>query len=206
MKKVNSTLVISFMGVDGSGKSTLINELKKKLSNNYNKIKYLHLRPYFILSDKSTVNCNPHAKKNSKAQLQSFIQILIWLFMYRVFFYINLRKKNNLIIFDRYAHDLLIDKVRYGYNLPKKITKYILNLFPEPNLWVILKAPINVIEIRKKELSKKELLRQMKSYINFAKKKNNSITLDTRKKIKINVSLIVKKLKNIVNQQKTINN
>ena len=206
MKKVSATLVVSFMGVDGSGKSTLIDQLKKKLSNNYNKIKYLHLRPYFILSDKSTVNSNPHAKKKSKAQLQSLIQILIWLFMYRVFFYINLRKKNNLIIFDRYAHDLLIDKVRYGHNLPKKITKYILNLFPEPNLWVILKAPIKVIEIRKKELSKKELIRQMKSYINFAKKKNNSITLDTRKKIKINVSLIVKKLENIVDQQKTINN
>ena len=201
MDRLKSTLIISFMGVDGSGKSTLIYELRKKLSNKFKKIKYLHLRPYFFLYDKRTVNNNPH-EKNSITQLESLIKILYWLFMYRFYFLINSKKKNNLIIFDRYAHDLLIDKVRYRFNLPKKITKYILNLFPEPDLWVILKAPINIIEERKKELSKNELKRQMKKYINFAKKKKNSITLDTRKKMKINIALIVKTFKTIIAKKK----
>ena len=60
-------------------------------------------------------------------------------------------KKNQLIIFDRFAHDLLIDKIRYKFNLSNKLSNRILKLFPEPHLWIVLKAPIKTIEKRKKE-------------------------------------------------------
>ena len=52
----------ALVGHSGSGKSTLIkklNELKQKSSL---KIKNLHLRPYFFLTDTSTVNSNPHVR------------------------------------------------------------------------------------------------------------------------------------------------
>jgi len=186
------------MGVDGSGKSTLIKRLNKKLKRSYKKIKNLHLRPYFFLTDTSTVNINPHAKQ-MRSKFASLIKIFIWLFMYRIFFFINLNKKNQLIIFDRYAHDLLIDKIRYRFFLSKKLTQFILNLFPKPHLWIFLKAPISLIEKRKKELSNKELKRQMKEYINFSKKQKNMIVIDTSKKIEKSILLIVRKIKFTVN-------
>jgi thymidylate kinase len=198
MIKLNTTLVISFMGVDGVGKSTLITSLNKRLKKNSFKIKNLHLRPYFFLTDTRTVIKNPHEEKSLNSKFISLIRILIWLFMYRIFFLANLNKKNQLIIFDRYAHDLLIDKIRYKFNLPKKITKFILDLFPRPHLWIILKAPIKLIEKRKKELPTKELKRQMREYLNFSKKKKNVIILDTNNKIYKNISLIIKKMKAIV--------
>ena len=197
MTYIRPTIVISFMGVDGSGKSTLIYKLSKKLSKKFKKIKYLHLRPYLFLTNKSTVNNNPHNQKPQKSQFESLITIFIWLFMY-IFFFINLKKKNQLIIFDRYAHDLLIDRIRYRFNLSKKLTKYILNLFPEPNLWIVLKAPIKLIEKRKKELPTSELKRQMKEYINFAKTKKNTLIIDTSKNIIKNLLLITKKINSIV--------
>ena len=196
--KFNSTFVISFMGVDGSGKSTLIQRLNKRLKKSSLKIKNLHLRPYFFLTDTRTVNNNPHEKKPLNSKFISLIRILIWLFMYRIFFLVNLKKKNQLIIFDRYVHDLLIDKIRYRFNLSKKITEFILDLFPRPHLWIILKAPIKLIEKRKKELPTKELKRQMKEYLNFSKKKKNMIILDTNNTIDKNISLIIKKMKAIV--------
>ena len=198
MIKLNTTLVISFMGVDGVGKSTLITSLNKRLKKNSFKIKNLHLRPYFFLTDTRTVIKNPHEEKSLNSKFISLIRILIWLFMYRIFFLANLNKKNQLIIFDRYAHDLLIDKIRYKFNLPRKITKFILDLFPRPHLWIILKAPIKLIEKRKKELPTKELKRQMREYLNFSKKKKNVIILDTNNKIYKNISLIIKKMKAIV--------
>ena len=198
MTYLRPTIVISFMGVDGSGKSTLIYKLSKKLSKKFKKIKYLHLRPYLFLTDKSTVNRNPHTHKAPKSQFESLSKIFVWLFMYIFFFFINLRKKNQLIIFDRYAHDLLIDKARYRFNLSKKLTKHILNLFPEPNLWIILKAPIQLIEKRKKELPTSELKRQMKEYINFAKTKKNTLIIDTSKNNIKNLLLITKKINSIV--------
>ena len=186
------------MGVDGSGKSTLANHLNRKLKKKYIKIQNLHLRPYFFLTDTSTVNTNPHSIKKKKLKIISFFTILFWLFMYRIFFFLNLKKRNQLIIFDRYAHDLLIDKVRYRFNLSKKITKFILKLFPKPNLWIFLNPPIKIIEKRKKELPTHELIRQSNEYKKLLKTESNVITLNTKQKSTKNISLIVRKMKSIV--------
>ena len=133
MSSYNKSLVISFMGVDGSGKSTLIDLITKKFKNKYKNIRYIHLRPYLFLTDKSITNANPHYNK-PRSQFISLLQILTWLLIYQIFFFVRLKKKNQLIIFDRYAHDLLIDKIRYRFSLSNKLTRYILSLFPEPHL------------------------------------------------------------------------
>ena len=197
MNHINSTIIIAFMGVDGSGKSTLIDKLSKKVFKKYNKIKYLHLRPYLFLTDKRTTIINPHIQKKPNSKFLSLLKILLWLFMYKFFFIFKVKKINQLIIFDRYAHDLLIDKVRYKFNLSKKLTNRILKIFPEPHLWIVLKAPIKTIEKRKKELSSRELKKQMKKYINFSVKKKNSLLLDTKISIEKNIILIIKKIRSI---------
>ena len=190
----NSSIIVSFMGVDGSGKSTLIELLRKKLKNKFRKIKYIHLRPYLILLDKSTVQANPHKSKKTWPILLNFFRILYWLIIYRFFFYLFGNNSNQLIIFDRYAHDLMIDPIRYKFNLPINIAKFILDLFPNPNLWIVLNAPIKVLEKRKKELPTKELKRQIRTYLNFAKQRKNSIVVNTNNSVQSCLSLIIKKI------------
>ena len=190
----NSSIIVSFMGVDGSGKSTLIELLRKKLKNKFRKIKYIHLRPYLILLDKSTVQANPHKSKKTWPILLNFFRILYWLIIYRFFFYLFGNNSNQLIIFDRYAHDLMIDPIRYKFNLPIRISKFILNLFPNPSLWIVLNAPIKVLEKRKKELPTKELKKQIRSYLNFAKQRKNSIVVNTNNSVQSCLSLIIKKI------------
>ena len=190
----NSSIIVSFMGVDGSGKSTLIELLKKKLKNKFRKIKYIHLRPYLILLDKSTVQANPHKSKKTWPILLNFFRILYWLIIYRFFFYLFGNNSNQLIIFDRYAHDLIIDPIRYKFNLPINIAKFILDLFPNPNLWIVVNAPIKVLEKRKKELPTKELKRQIRTYLNFAKQRKNSIVVNTNNSVQSCLSLIIKKI------------
>ncbi len=194
MKKSYGSIVISFMGVDGSGKSTLIQKLKKDLKKDFKTIKYLHLKPYLILLDKRNVNRNPH-KSKPKSHLLSFLTLIVWLLQYRIFFFIYGRKTNQLIIFDRYAHDLLIDKIRYRHNLSFSLTKKILYFFPEPHLWIILNVSSRIAEKRKKELSSKELRRQINGYKKFAKDKKNSIMLNNNKNNKKNFFLIKQKIK-----------
>ena len=190
----NSSIIVSFMGVDGSGKSTLIELLRKKLKNKFRKIKYIHLRPYLILLDKSTVQANPHKSKKTWPILLNFFRILYWLIIYRFFFYLFGNNSNQLIIFDRYAHDLMIDSIRYKFNLPIDIAKFILDLFPNPNLWIVVNAPIKVLEKRKKELPTKELKRQIRTYLNFAKQRKNSIVVNTNNSVQSSLSLIIKKI------------
>jgi len=193
-KKKKTSCVIAFMGVDGSGKSTIIDKLINKLSNRYKKIKYLHLRPYLFLIDKRTVVNNPHNIKIRPSKLFSLLKIIWWLLVYNFFFFFNKNNERQLIIFDRYAHDLLIDPLRYQFNLTKKLTRFILSFFPEPDIWIILTASVTKIEKRKKELPTNILKIQIKSYINFAKSKKNSFIVNTNLNISKNLKYIEEKI------------
>jgi len=114
------------------------------------------------------------------------------------FFFYKFKKKNQIIIFDRYAFDLLVDRVRYRYSLNEKLTKFILNLFPKPDLWIFINPPIKIIEKRKKELPTRELIRQANAYKKLLKKESNVLTINKNQKIEKNISLIVRKMKSII--------
>lgn len=154
------------MGVDGSGKTTIAKKLNRTLNNS----KYLHLKPYILFKDRRTVIKNPHNHKK-KFFNYSFLRLISWLISYKVYFYT--RSKNTVFIFDRYAHDILIDPRRYKHSLSVSLTKIILSFFPKPDLWIFLNPPIRTIKFRKQELSDKELKRQISSYISFFKNKKN---------------------------------
>jgi len=180
------------MGVDGSGKTTL----SKKIKQFYKKSKYLHLKPYILFQDRRTVIKDPHNQKKSTLII-SFLRLLSWLVSYKIFFLID--KNNKIYIFDRYAHDILIDPIRYKHNFPKILTKFILNIFPKPDLWIFLKPSIKTLKSRKYELSEIQLRLQMKKYSIFFKNKKNVLRLNTDAKYKLTIEKIKKKL-NFINR------
>ena len=185
MTELNSRIIISFMGVDGSGKTTLAKKINKLLLQS----KYLHLKPYILFQDKRTVVKNPHNLIKS-IPIVSLFRLLSWLISYKFFFLLNKNKK--VYVFDRYAHDILIDPVRYRHNLSKRLTKYVLNIFPEPDLWIFLKPSLKTLKSRKFELSDNELRRQLKEYSIFFTNKKNVIKLNTNAENKILITKIKK--------------
>jgi len=191
MNKIHSTFTVSFMGVDGSGKTTISKKLKKKLK----KSQYLHLKPYILFQDRRTVIKNPQDQIKSSS-LISLLRLLSWLVSYKIFFFKN--KKNNFYIFDRYAHDILIDPLRYKYSLSTYLTKFILNFFPTPDLWIFLKPPLNTIKARKSELTDSELQRQIKGYSYFFKNKKNVLILNTNRRINVLITIIISQINSLI--------
>ena len=61
MIKLKKKLIISLMGVDGAGKTTLAKNLHKSIQNS----QYLHLKPYIFFLDKRTTIKNPYSQKKS---------------------------------------------------------------------------------------------------------------------------------------------
>jgi thymidylate kinase len=191
MIKLKKNIVISLMGVDGSGKTTLAKQLNKI----FKKSKYLHLKPYILFQDRRTTIKNPHSQKKSTTIL-SLLRLLSWLISYKIFFY---KKKNKKIyIFDRYVHDILIDPLRYKHGLSQKSTKFILKFFPKPNLWIFLNPPLKNIISRKSELPVNELRRQVKDYIHFFKNQKNVIKLNKNLKKKKLVEIVTKTINNLI--------
>ena len=188
MIKLNNTLIVSIMGVDGSGKTTITKNLNIKLK----KSKYLHLKPYILFKDRRRVVRDPHLQKKSSF-IVSFIRIISWLISYQFFLTVN--NKYKIYLFDRYAHDILIDPLRYKHNLSINLTKFILNFFPKPDLWIFLNPSLKTIKSRKSELPDKELNHQIKRYLKFFKNQKNVLILNSTKK-DILIAQIIKKIIN----------
>ena len=186
--KLKSRIIISLMGVDGSGKTKLSKKINKLFINS----KYLHLKPYIFFLDRRTVVKNPYALKKSST-LFSLIRLISWLISYKIFFYKNKCKK--IYIFDRYAHDIAIDPIRYQHRLSSNLTNFILGYFPKPDLWIFLNASKKTIKSRKNELSESELNLLTKKYSIFFKNQKNVLKLNTNTLIKKSILQIKKKMK-----------
>ena len=184
--------IIAIIGPDGSGKTTFSNQLTKKLSEKKILFKYFHLKPN-ISRNKTNPVTNPH-NQVPRSKIFSFLKICYWLIFFRIFFFLMYFSQIRLFIFDRYPHDILIDKIRYRFNLNLELTKFILKLFPKPFLWINMTGNENQIWNRKKEVNFKVLKSQIHEYKRFVKNKK-FINVCSFKKHEKTINIILNKLK-----------
>lgn len=166
-KSKNSSLVISFLGPDGSGKSTIIDGvMAAKLP--FNDTSYFHLKPKHPPKNNGAnlVVVDPHRDLPYSAW-QSYLKLLVFIFQYNVGWVKNilpLKQKGNLVIFDRYYHDMLVDSRRYRYGGKIKTAQFISKFIPKPDIFFVLTADAKVIYARKQEVPFEELERQVSEY------------------------------------------
>jgi len=159
-------LTISFLGPDGSGKSTIIDMLfNYRLP--FRRKEYFHLKPIKNSSVKNDIIVTDPHKYPPYSKVKSYIKLLYFIWQYNygwAKYIISLKIKSSLIIFDRYFDDLLVDTKRYRYGGSLVIAKIVRLFIPKPDLYFILTADPKIIYERKQEVSFEELQRQIKAY------------------------------------------
>lgn len=160
-----SGLKISFLGPDGSGKSTIIDALEK-VDIPFRRVDYFHLKPRIIgqKGDGKPVP-NPH-EKSLYPGLLSYIKWLhfaldYWLGLPKVRL---LKTKSSLVIFDRYYDDFYVDPRRFRYGGKVSFARNMKKVVPQMELTFILISDPDVIYSRKKEVRFDELTRQIGVY------------------------------------------
>lgn len=176
-------LMIVVLGADGSGKSTVIAQIEDHLKPAFRRTQYIHLRPRLGISEdpNSSPVTDPHGQP-ARGWLISIIKLVYFLFDYGIGYVVNIYPqlvRSTLVIFDRYYHDLLVDSRRYRYGGPRWLAKFIGQLVPKPDLWVLLDAPAEILQARKQEVSFEETARQREEYINLVESLPNSLRVDT---------------------------
>jgi thymidylate kinase len=190
LKKMGILVVV--LGLDGSGKSTLIELVGKEFERLvHTKTEVRHYRPRLLPaigqlagqdSDKISVIRNPHAKPPS-GKIVSILRVAYcstdyvlgyWLSLYPV-----LVKKGTVVFFDRYFYDYFIDPTRYFINAPKWVIRFFGWFIPKPDLILMLLPNAEKSIERKAELPIEVLLRQAEMIQKLGEKLKNVVWVDT---------------------------
>lgn len=190
MKK--SSKIIVFLGVDGSGKSTLINIIYKRHKSKFNKI---HFVPDYFRNKKNILEKNPHSKKK-RGKIFSFLKLIYWIINIKFSEFFQIFSNKNYI-YDRNLSDVLIDPVRYKFNLSNNILSFFINSIKQPDLYVYVTGNIKKIYNRKKETSYINLIKLDKKYKKFFKKIKNKIFINGFNKKESNYEKIIMKINSL---------
>tara|TARA_B110000114_G_C15072685_1_gene390369 strand:- start:1083 stop:2072 length:990 start_codon:yes stop_codon:yes gene_type:complete len=178
--------LVVFIGVDGSGKSTVIEDLLLKFSieRKLFNISNYHFRPKIIKgSFSSKVNIeksidSPHLSKELNI-FKSHLKILFIVLNYLLFLPVLHLKKffGHIIIFDRYYTDIFFDTKRYRLNTKSLLLGRIFQfIIPKPDKMFFILGDEKRIYERKKEVDLHEIIETHKRY-NIYIEKNLKISV-----------------------------
>lgn len=165
---------VAIIGTDGSGKSTLVSELENALG--------VQKREIAVVPRTIKENAGKHYELPEHSVFLSLVKLFLrgtkWFIQYHLRF-APLMRRGQVIICDRfYLDELLIDPLRYRYNAPAGITRFVRNLLPHPSLYILLDAPEDVLFSRKQEISLDELRDLRLRYLNWIRQQPNNHILD----------------------------
>jgi thymidylate kinase len=185
--------VISFMGPDGAGKSTLIEKVEHRLDLVFRGTRKFHLRPYWGSHQRAGPPINsPHARE-PRNTAQSVLKIALWFLDYTLGYIVAvspLKIRSTLVLFDRYFLDIIIDPARYRYGGPAWLAQVVGRIAFHPDLFFVLDAPIEILRSRKIEVSYEESVRQHVAYCKFAEQTKNAVLVDVSKSVEEAVSTV----------------
>jgi thymidylate kinase len=184
MKRVSQPTggCVAIMGPDGAGKSLVIGAVRDQLSSAFRKVQYFHLRPR-LLPGGGAANVavtNPHGRP-PRGRLASIAKVFFLLADYCLGYLLRLAPsmmRSDMIIFDRYFYDLLVDSKRVRYGGPLWLLRLATRLVPQPDIVILLDAPADVLWARKQEVPFEEVVRQREGYLQVASELPSAIVVD----------------------------
>lgn len=174
----NKGFILTFSGVDGAGKSTVISAIKSLLESKYRKqVVVLRHRPSLLPILSAWVHGREKAEKmtterlprtgNNKSQWKSLFRFGYYLSDYllgQMYVYLKYIVRGKVVLYDRYYFDFISDAKRSNLVLNPRIPKALYFLIHKPELNVFLYAPAFEILKRKQEIPAQEIEELTRSY------------------------------------------
>lgn len=185
-------LFVGVLGPDGVGKSTLIQRLMQELLPLFRRKRVFHFRPRVLLRPRYENGLGDPNYRIPRSAFLSVLKLAIFLLDYWVGHWLVVRPllaRSGLVVFDRYAPDVVVDPLRYRYGGPMGVAKLLSTVVPAPSLaFLFLDAREEVILSRKSEVLLSELQRQRKAYKDLGKKLGNMVSIRTDQEIEVTLA------------------
>lgn len=178
---------ITFSGVDGAGKSTIIEAVREQLSGVYRKkVVVLRHRPGILpiisawkygkeKAEKRTIERLPRTGKNQN-KISSFLRFMYYYTDYvfgQLYIYFKYILRGYIVLYDRYYFDFINDAKRSNIQLNKSFIKQLYSLVYKPRFNYFLYASPEVILERKKELEESDIIALTAHYKSLFEDYNN---------------------------------
>lgn len=188
-------MVLTVNGVDGVGKSTIIEQLKVTLGNKFRKnVVVLRHRPSLlpILSawkygakkaEERSMQHLPHSGTNTNviSSLARFAYYYLDYFFGQFYVYVKYIMRGQVVIYDRYYFDFINDPRRSNISIPSWLSKALFRYLLKPKLNIFLYADADEVYRRKQEVPKHKIRTLTQAYLNlfntFEKKYRKSVFL-----------------------------
>ena len=195
-------LMVAFLGPDGSGKSTVMSRVERDLAPAFlGSTKLYHKRPLasaFRWTKRHRTQprpgvpapgdgATPHAQhaRPPRGLVVSLAKLGFWWIDYTVLGYLGdvlpRLMRSTLLMFDRYYDDLLVYPKNYRYGGPLWLARFVGRFVPRPHLVILLDAPPEVIQARKREVPFEETARQRETYLKTVGGLSNGHVIDASK-------------------------
>ena len=165
---------VILLGPDGAGKSSLITTVQKQLAGAFSATNVLMFPPAIfrrMLRRAEGPVTLPHALPARSALSSVLRAVGYWFTYYTVGYWLLFRPalaKSTLLLHDRHMIDGIVDQTRYRYSGPVWLLELISRIIPKTDLVILLDAPAEVLQARKREVSFEETARQRKAYLALA--------------------------------------
>ena len=173
---------VALMGPDGSGKSAIISAISQQFTAAYREVRLFHLRPKSLRRHTSSGKAvtDPHGRppRGLLASLAKGVDRAADYFVGYFFQVAPAMRRSQLIIFDRYIYDLLVDSKRIRYGGPAWLLRLVARIVPRPDLVILLDAPAEVLWSRKQEVPFEEVVRQRAAYLDVARNLSSTVIVN----------------------------
>ena len=181
---------IAMFGADGVGKTTLLGDLEQRLSGAAGLVRRVSFRPKVVYG-RPAATAKPRVTMSSRSKdwLLSFIRPLIWCLDYWLYAFELFRSPSQLLIFDRYFHDIIFAPGKY--HCSPWLGRLTTHLVPMPDLSFIMRAPADVICSRKlgrdipvgdiedhRRMTQEDTVRYYSACDQFLQRRPNVVVLD----------------------------
>jgi thymidylate kinase len=185
---------ITFSGVDGAGKSTIIEAVKNILENKFRKnVIVLRHRPSLLpilssykhgkkTAEKIAADTLPRQGKN-KSKISSIIRFTYYFIDYLLGqFYVKVKYhwRGYAVLYDRYYFDFIIDGRRSNIDLPIEIPRFLYKFIYKAPLNLFLFADSQTILARKQELPDASIIKLTAEYKHLFNDLSSSKKVDNR--------------------------
>ena len=160
-------LFVAVLGPDGSGKTTVVETLRRDLAPAFRRTCSFHFRPRVGGQRKpGPPVVDPHGRP-SRSVPASVVKAAYYALDFVVGYAAHIRPRlvrSTLVVFDRYAHDLDADPERLRYRGPRMLAKAVGRIAPVPDVVILLDTPPAVLRSRKPELTSEDAARVAATY------------------------------------------